>query len=129
MRLFSGIAAAFKPVFPRTVKRHWYCGAWHLHRGKEGRIVFNPFRTGFCGDDTSELIDGLIPAIRVGDRIGLYKQVGQKYRETSFYDGAPWDDGYMVDLRYVRSVRAAMVDKSTETARAKEQASMSREDR
>lgn len=113
--------------FPQTVDRHWYCGAWYtyicelrnsgLYHGTslspdpcdvlspaEGRVAFNPFRTGHAGSDTSGLVDGLIPAIRFDDRVGLYRQVGGKYHDQDqrFYDGAPWDDGYMINLEFAK---------------------------
>ena len=113
--------------FPAEVVGHWYCGSWYMYlsdlRDKEkymglsldpkeiespapDQVAFNPYHTGHARSDTSGLIDGLIPAIRVGDKIGLYKQVGSRYQDTSFYDGLPWDDGYKIDLRFVRSVQA-----------------------
>lgn len=115
------------PEFPRSVNEHWYCGKWYLyladlhvkgeHRGTTLNppdmpvcatdvVAFNPWRTGHIDNDVSGLVDGLIPAIRIGDKVGLYRQVGRKYRTTSFYDGAPWDDGYHVDLEFVRAIAA-----------------------
>lgn len=111
--------------FPKEVKRYWYCGRWQMHvqslrdndeydgdsldsdeleSPARDKVAFNPFRTGHACHDTSNLVDGLIPAIRVDDEIGLYEQVGEKYRKTSFYDGAMWDDGYHIDLKFVCSV-------------------------
>ena len=112
--------------FPLEIKKHWYCGCWYLYLSDlrkageydgtslnpdeirspaEGKVAFNPWRTDLIqSNDESNLIDGLIPAIRFGNTVGLYQQVGYKYRETNFYDGAPWDDGYLVDLKFVRTV-------------------------
>lgn len=125
---FAKWLAASEPKFPPEKKGHWYCGTWYLHLADlrdqglyhgttldprdvetpaEGTICFNPCHTGHADSDTSGLIDGLIPAIRVGDEIGLYKQVGPKYRTEAFFDGAPWDDGYHIDLRFVRAINAA----------------------
>lgn len=116
--------------FPRIVPEHWYCGSWYLYLSglrEDGEyngtsldppdmavyatdvVAFNPFRTGHAGGDISGLVNGLIPAIRIGHKVGLYQQVGRKYRTTSFYDGAPWDDGYNVDLKFVRAIPVSEV--------------------
>ena len=52
----------------------------------------------------SGLIDGLIPATSINGKIGLYKQVGDRYRDSALYDVATWDDGYKIDLRFVKSI-------------------------
>lgn len=116
-----------KRGFPKHVKGHAYCVSWYLHisdlrdRGEyrkpslnptelepfaEDRVAFNHFRMGVHqSSDTTGLIDGLIPAMRLGDRVGLYKVTKDRYRDTSFYDGAMWDDGYMLDLKLVKVIR------------------------
>ena len=131
--MFEYIRRLFWSPFPMSIKGHWYCGEWYMylsglrdngsHTGKtlnpdpqrvespaRDRVAFNPFRTGHAGSDVSGLIDGLIPAIRIGQEIGLYRQVGNAYckgyNAPSRYDGASWDDGYHIDLRFVRSVSA-----------------------
>lgn len=111
---------------PTEVWGYRYCIEWHCHIGElrekellrtqedfdqiiwpvEDKILFDPWLTGHASRVTSRLIDGLIPAKRFGDQVGLYKQVGSKYRDSTFYDGASWDDGYMVDLKFVRLVKA-----------------------
>lgn len=117
--------------FPKKIKGHWYCGSWYLYlsdlrdKGEyqgsnlnpdeiklpaENEVAFNHFRTGLSRNDTSWLVDGLIPAIRINDRIGLYRQIGSRYRTSSFYDGAPWDDGYHIDLKFVKSVLVNSLD-------------------
>jgi len=73
-------------------------------------VAFNPWRTGLASRDKSGLVDGLIPAMRIGEAIGLYAVVGDKYQTTAFYDGAMWDDGYHVDLRLVRVITAERND-------------------
>ena len=112
--------------FPQFVQQHWYCGSWYMWLGElrdngeyEGgnldpdpavlmpfatdKVAFNHFHMGVHGRDGSMLIDGLIPAIRIGDRVGLYK-ASHRYRKENFFDGAMWDDGYHVDLSFVRSI-------------------------
>ena len=122
--------------FPRVIKGHWYCGCWYLYLGDlrdsgdysgttldpedvssparidvwPHRLAFNPFHTGHARDDVSALVDGLIPAVRVADKIGLYKQIGRKYRDSAFYDGAMWDDGYKIDLRFIRCIDSEVRD-------------------
>ncbi len=117
--------------FQKEVIEHWYCGAWYLYLGElrdnglyhgtsmdpseivspaMNRVAFNPWHTGHASHDTSGLIDGLIPAIRTGERVGLYEQVGNRYRTTSFYDGAGWDDGYNIDLRFIRSIEVKTME-------------------
>lgn len=106
--------------FPKEVKDLWYCGMWQTYRGKahdegreyrfhhtpwpvEGEVLFNHGRCALYNNDDRGLVDGLIPAIRIGDRIGLYKVVG--YRKAGFwYDGLPWDDGAKIDLEFVRTI-------------------------
>lgn len=136
MYAIKRIVSAFTwrdPRFPKWVRGHWYCGSWYLYLSKlrelggysattlntplgvspaVGEVAFNPFRTGHASSDTSGLVDGLIPAKRVGCHIGLYEQVGKKYRDTSHYDGAPWDDGYKIDLRFVRAIRERTLNES-----------------
>lgn len=113
--------------FPRTIKQHWYCGEWYIYlddlrkegkysgtsldpdapRWAIGKFAFNPFRTGHASRNTSGLIGGLIPAIQIGDEVGLYRQIGNKYRTGFWYDGCSWDDGYQIDLEFVRSIPAS----------------------
>lgn len=108
--------------FPLVVKDYWYCGAWYLYRGKcrdegiepqspaEGVVTFDPFTTGIIWEnDKQGLIDGLIPAIRIGDTVGLYEWDGCKYGRGRGYCGAAWDDGYKITLRFVRTVKAESV--------------------
>ena len=121
--------------FPKEVKGYWYCGEWYLHLSDlhdkglydmkrmnsdpaivetpaRDKVCFNHCRCGFTTfGDSSELIDGLIPAIRVDDKIGLYKQVGRQYCENNFYDGAPWDNGMKIDLEFVRTVEIKTLTK------------------
>lgn len=124
-RMFTRARHGPGAEFPRTVDEHWYCGAWYEYLAKlrdqgaytgttmdppeiaspaNGEFAFNPWHTGHANPDTTGLIDGLVPAMRLGNRVGLYKQIGPRYRTTSFYDGLPWDDGYFVDLKFVRSI-------------------------
>jgi len=110
----------FKSPFPKTVKGYWYTGRWYMYRadlrseGKEHRsdhtewpiedkIMFNPFKVGLCGRDASGLIDGLIPAIRKDNMIGLYKIVSE-YRMPGGSDLAMWDNGMEVNLKFVKSI-------------------------
>jgi hypothetical protein len=103
--------------FPKLIRNHWYCGAWYLHKGEEGVPVFNPFRTGLVRDDTADLIDDLIPAYRIAGKIGLYKQVGEKYPYgCGGSDLAPWDDGKAIDLRFVRSIIAPLPQNTAQSS-------------
>jgi len=110
--------------FPLKVKEYWYCGIWYMYLadlssgGKKitsldpddiespvrDQIAFNPWHIGLMGKDSSGLIDGLIPAIRVDDKIGLYRQTCAPYQTKSFYDVAMWDDGCHIDMKFVRTI-------------------------
>lgn len=115
--------------FPKTVRDHWYCGSWYLYLSgliDEGKykqntldpedfsvtaldkVAFNHHRMGIHNGDVSGLMDGLIPAIQVGTKVGLYRQIGNTHRPSSFYDGASWDDGYKIDLEFVKAVEAQL---------------------
>lgn len=110
--------------FPPYIIDHWYCG-WimdvdNLRREgmeiekwsqsgipfppEDGSIAFNPWTTGIINNDTTECIDGLIPAIKMDGRIGLY-EVTNISHPGMHYDGAPWDDGKRVTLKFVKSIK------------------------
>lgn len=112
--------------FPNRIDGYWYCGGWYMYladlrdAGKYNgtsldppdipspavdRVAFNPFHTGHAHECTNGLVDGLVPCIRIGKRVGLYEQIGGKYRDTSFCDGLSWDDGFKIDLKFVRSIK------------------------
>lgn len=124
-----------RPGFPVEVKGYWYCERWqnyqrHLarsvgseyfngwdkerlpdspmdHPSVDGVMGFNPHRTGIIGNDRSGLVDCLIPAIRIGDRVGLYRIVREPYYEFGgpHSDWATWDDGKHLDLRLAKTVQ------------------------
>lgn len=116
-----------KDGFPLSVKGFWYSYSWYswlckcdiLEYGDRmsgdkansvspatDRIAFNHFRCGIKNDNKTNLIDGLIPAIRIGDKIGLYKVVkGPYYRKHNHSDRAGWDDGKEIDLKFVKSIK------------------------
>ncbi len=102
----------------------WYTGEWMTHRydecqaGRpwksaeapwpiEGKIAFNPYKC--IGGDTSGLINGLIPAIRLGDNIGLYEAKNLR-RNNSGSDLAGWDDAMLVDLVFIRSCPVSIIE-------------------
>lgn len=93
--------------FPLVVKDLWYCGMWAMYKGDretwpiEGKVLFDVTKVGLVGRDESGLVDGLIPAISEGGKVGLYKVTGHYPPRNCFYDGAPWDNGYSVDLELV----------------------------
>jgi hypothetical protein len=101
--------------FPMTEKEYWYCGMLVLYKEElrkagvtelpefplDGRFMFDHFKCALFNQDDSALIDGLIPAIRNGKSIGLYK-VAKERRPGGWYDGAPWDNGFTLDLELVR---------------------------
>lgn len=101
----------------RMVKRgYWYSGGV-TDRDRyleEGRFTFDPFTCGLSrkssGFDRSGLVDGLIPALRRGDSVGLYRVTDRgRYGKSAFYDGLPWDDGWRVDLELVKIVSLRVV--------------------
>ncbi len=118
------------PFIPE-VNKYWYCGEWYMYRSAihdryltgsdeeyrgdymqwpvEGKILFDPFSVGLVGfaEDEFRLIDGLIPAMRVGDRIGLYRITYHHPPRSRNYDGLSWDNGCKVDLVFERSIKAA----------------------
>ena len=111
-----------KTKFPREFKEFWYCGAWHEYshgmvRGgidyeqiknpAVGRPAFKPFGLNLVDSNANRLIDGLIPVIEIDGEIGLYKLSRSQYRLTSFYDGLVWDNGYHIDLEFVKSISLA----------------------
>jgi hypothetical protein len=106
--------------FPKEFKDLWYCGMWQTYREEahnegneyrfqhtpwpvEGEVLFNHGRCDLYNNDKRGLVEGLIPAIRFGDRIGLYRVVGHR-RGGMWYDGASWDDGANIDLEFVRTI-------------------------
>ena len=111
------------PGLPWEIKDLWYCGMWYMYRSDrhkageeyrsdyvkwpiEGKVLFNPFKCGLCGRDDSGLIDGLIPATRTATHIGLYQVTAHMRPSSAFYDGAPWDNGYTMDLEFVKAIPA-----------------------
>ena len=66
--------------------------------------MFDPFscegpNIDVIGNDRG-LVDGLIPAMRVGDRVGLYEAMNPHYSQGMgrHSDWAPFDNGKYVDL-------------------------------
>ena len=100
--------------FPSKIIGHWYCGAWYLHNDQpwpvEGKVMFNPHICGFWNaKNSSGLVEGLIPALRRGDLVGLYR-VESRYRIPGMgSDLACWDDGRKVDLKLVKVVKGENV--------------------
>lgn len=113
--------------FPLKHRGFWYTGSWSSYRydeqqaGREwrsdhvswpveGKIMF---KYKWCapqipnGSDGRGLVDGLIPAMRLGDRVGLYEVTEQRRMPGS--DRGMWDDGIEVDLRFVKSVSVDQV--------------------
>lgn len=112
--------------FPAEVLDYWYCGSWYMYLSelrdsgeytgttanpendivaspREGtKICFNPWRMGWLKSDKSGLVEGLVPAIRIGDEIGLYRVVRGPYGGGGC--NASWDDGKYVDLKFIRCI-------------------------
>ena len=116
-----------KDGFPLIVKGHGYGIAWSmlLHSQKEveikrgdtsesskflplspaeGKVAFAHHNVGLYGSDKSGLVDGLIPAIKIKGKVGLYELV-KRYKRSSFTsDPASYDDCMEVDLKFIKSV-------------------------
>lgn len=120
--LLNFIKSKRNPGFPMEKKGYWYCGKYYSFRHNEcshmtrvefegldlpfnRKVMFDPWIMGLAGggDDTSGLVEGLIPAIRAGEYVGLYEVVKNHPPERG-YEGAGWDDGRKVDLRFVKKV-------------------------
>lgn len=116
-----------KDGFPLTVKGHGYCIAWSilLHSQKEveikrgdtsesdkfsrlspaeDKVAFAHHNVGFYSDDKSGLIDGLIPAIKIKGKVGLYELVDRYKRSNFTSDPASYDDCMEVDLKFIKSI-------------------------
>ncbi len=106
-------------LFPSTIDEVWYCGKWYTYKSScyddnipprwpvEDQIMFNPYEcgvAGFRGGTAPGLIDGLIPAIIIDGKIGLYELTKVEPPSNSFYDGAMWDDGHHAWFKFVKSV-------------------------
>jgi hypothetical protein len=72
----------------------------------EGKPLFNPHhcREWLGFGDNEGLVEGLIPAVRIGDRLGLYHVTAIYRPKSPWHDPAPWDDGKEIDLRLVRVI-------------------------
>jgi hypothetical protein len=112
--------------FPLKVIGHWYTGAWYgqvcatnvIGAGEsmsgdkantvspaENEMAFNWRRCGISSSDTSNLIEGLVPAMKIGDTLGLYKVIKPAYLRSSLLsDPAGWDDCREIDLQFVKTV-------------------------
>lgn len=113
--------------FPLEYRGFWYTGSWVSHRYDEqqadrewrsdhvrwpveGKFMFNYT---WCrsqvhqGRSDRGLVDGLVPAMRLGDKVGLYKVINWHRMPGS--DRAMWDDGIEIDLEFVKSVPVAQV--------------------
>lgn len=83
----------------------------------EGEFMFRPEQLDFeypanhpeVVRDLEGQINGLplVGAIMIDGFVGLYRII-RRYRETAWYDGAPWDDGYKTDLRLVDVIPLAL---------------------
>ena len=122
--------------FPLVHRGFWYCGEWYSHRADEQRAR-RPWRSDhalwpiegkvmlnfhWCypqiqaGSDDRGLVDGLIPAMRLGDLVGLYEAGRARYLSGTgrHSDLAGWDDGKQVDLTFVRAVPVDQVPRLQE---------------
>ena len=126
-------------LFPAEKKDWWYCGKWQMYRHDEqdagrpyftreepkmplppylDRFMINPFNPDGYGVIFEEWqpeyeIACLIKEHEGKKWVGLYS-AGWRYRTTSFYDGAPWDDGYHVDLILTRVIPFEEFERSGE---------------
>lgn len=99
---------------PKKIENWWAYGSWYMFRSDlypkkeyrsdyieypiEDKFMFNPFNTIGGSED---LIDGLIPAYRHKELIGLYS-IGHGYYSSgtgSHSDWASWDNGKHYDLK------------------------------
>ncbi len=112
------------PKFPLKVIKYWYTGRWYLYRSDlndkglearsdyveypiEGMFMFNPYKCGLCGHDNDSkngLIEGLVPAYKEGNKIGLYKLVKQ-YSSNCGSDRLDWDNGMYADFVLVKIIK------------------------
>ena len=62
------------------------------------------------GHESVGVVEDVMPGsnFRKGDRVGLYKII-RDYSPSTWYDGAPWDDGHEVDLEFVKTCPASEV--------------------
>jgi hypothetical protein len=89
-----------------------YRGA-HYRWPREGVFIFNPHETIF---KKRGLVDGLVPAFRRGDYVGLYRCEKTYYGQGmgSHSDWASWDDGKKTDWTLVRIVNQMEVPSCSE---------------
>ncbi len=97
--------------FPKEVKDFWYTGSYYsfVSDGIRGlgvelpckQFMFNPFRMEMVGyPQRSYRIDGLIPAMRIGNKVGLYSLADRRSAySSSMPDLATWDDGLKGNFR------------------------------
>lgn len=74
----------------------------------EGEFFFNWRKCGITIRSSSDhLVDGLIPAMRKGNWVGLYKVTKHYTPRNSGSDRLHWDDGMEVNLKLVRCIKVA----------------------
>jgi hypothetical protein len=113
--------------FPRKIENHRYCYEWYSYVVElrqadrfltdvksipfpvESRVLFDPWRCALGTKCESGLIDGLIPAIRLGNYIGLYRITSDVRITDNTYHPRSWDDGHIVSLSFVKRVRVPVV--------------------
>lgn len=109
-RIFSKVVSFYHSrksnPFPFKVVDLWYCGMWYKYREKplfaiEGEPCFDPFTT---VERKTCCIDDLVPVMRIGDSVGLYKVESMCNDKHASGDLALWDNGKLVTLSFVRAV-------------------------
>ncbi len=114
-------------LFPKEQKEWWYCGQWYMYRSEEkdagrpyrekdgmpkppylDRFMIDPFEPSGFGVvferwESEYEIACLIKEYEGQQWVGLYS-ASHRYGRRSFYDGAPWDDGYKIDLTLTRVI-------------------------
>ena len=85
----------------------------------EGKFMFRPEQLDFEypaeHPEVERELEGstnklpLVGAIKIDGYVGLY-EITRRYRESAWYDGAPWDDGYRVDLCLVEVIPLALYE-------------------
>lgn len=103
---------------PAEIKDWWYCGEWYMHGNKdksppyEGEFMIDPWRPSGVGCMFSNWdydIDE-VPGITINGFVGMYKVTGNRPPTNVWYDGAPWDNGYKIDLELSRVIPVEEID-------------------
>lgn len=126
-----------KTAFPKKIlgveySLNWHCSGYRLcsiegdhatvqwpveldakwHRPVSEMIVCRPSAVAAAlkGKDADGLIDGLLPTLRLGKLVALYRVENFRIKRRSpWYDGLDWDNGSLVDLVFEMTVEASQL--------------------